>query len=80
MSTGFNHSNDQQGQPSAPNTYDYSDLGLALDIEDAELLQEAVEEAEADPDALLNDMPNAQKLKTFSVICLIVNRMIGMYS
>ncbi|TGZ79678.1 amino acid transporter [Ascodesmis nigricans] len=55
----------------------YGDLGLALDSEDAELLQEAVNEAAGDPDALLTDTPNAQKLKTFSVICLICNRMIG---
>ncbi|KAF8243120.1 amino acid transporter [Wilcoxina mikolae CBS 423.85] len=47
--------------------------GLALDAEDVELLREA----EENPDALVTDTPNDQKLKTFSVICIIVNRMIG---
>lgn len=77
MATAYENTNYQQQSTPAPNSYDYGHLGLALDTEDAELLQEAVQEAEGDPDALLNDMPNAQKLKTFSVICLIVNRMIG---
>jgi hypothetical protein len=49
------------------------ELGLALDTEDVELLREA----EENPDALVTDTPNDQKLKTFSVICIIVNRMIG---
>jgi hypothetical protein len=49
------------------------ELVLALDAEDQELLNQAKD----NPDALITDTPNSQKLKTFSVVCIIVNRMIG---
>lgn len=70
MATNFEEHHRHHGDP-------YSDLGLALDSEDADMLQEAVQEAGENPDTLLTDTPNAQKLKLFSVICLICNRMIG---
>lgn len=46
---------------------------IDLDPEDLQLLRDA----EKNPDALVTDTPNNQKMKTFSVICIIVNRMIG---
>jgi len=54
---------------------DADDIGLKLDPEDQELLRKA----QKNPDALVTDTPNDQKLKRFSVICIIVNRMIGEY-
>ncbi|KAA8898780.1 amino acid permease-domain-containing protein [Sphaerosporella brunnea] len=60
----------QQQQQQAQHS---EDLGLALDAEDQALLNEA----KANPDALVTATPDNQKLKTFSVVCIIVNRMIG---
>jgi len=51
-------------------------FALKLDSADERLLKE-LNEVESNRDVLLIDTPMSQKLGTFSVICLIVNRMIG---
>jgi hypothetical protein len=51
-------------------------FALKLDSADERLLNE-LNKAESDGDVLLTDLPVSQKLGTFSVICLIVNGMIG---
>jgi len=52
---------------------DADDIGLALDADDLDEMRAAVR----NPDAVVTDTPNDQKLRRFSVVCVIVNRMIG---
>jgi hypothetical protein len=58
--------------PPMPSESYVEEDGLSLDSDDRERL-----EAEESPNAVVTSTPTAQKLGIFSVMCLIVNRMIG---
>jgi hypothetical protein len=73
----MNIDNHGRESPHALAPYIRSELfALRLDSADERLLNE-LREAESNCDVLSTDTPMSQKLGTFSVICLIVNRMIG---